>query len=64
MYVIACCYASGATSELDHGFLLSVYRFSKRERSNSRNEMSDKIMHLLTNMSNYLGACIRVVPIL
>ena len=53
MYVIASCYASGATSALDRGFLLSlVYRFSKPERSNSRDERSVEITHLPTNMND------------
>ena len=45
MYTIASCYVSGPTSALHGGFLLRlVYRFSKPERSNSRDKKSVKII--------------------
>ena len=41
--------SSGATSELDRGFLLSLfYRFSRPERSNSRDEKSVEIIYAST----------------
>ena len=52
-YAVASCYAGGATSARDREFLLSlVYRFSKPERSNSRDEESVEITLLPANMSS------------